>query len=116
MWHEEFDGLPAEEFLVKLDPLLAGLKDRLFRDTHACDVKVGNLSEEWAEKLGLSTNVAIGAGAFDAHLGAVGGQIEIVELLLEKGADPNKKDEEDNTPIHFTCKSGFMDILTYLLG
>ena len=76
MWHEDFGGLPAEEFLLKLDPLLAGLKDSLFEETYACDVKVGNLSAEWAEKLGLSTDVFIGAGAFDAHLGAVGGQIE----------------------------------------
>ena len=76
MWHAEFDGLPAEEFLSKLDPLLRGLKDRLFTETHACDIKVGNLSEEWAKRLGLSSEVAIGAGAFDAHLGAVGGQIE----------------------------------------
>jgi L-ribulokinase len=76
MWHENFGGLPSEEFLVKLDPLLKGLKNNLFRETYTCDMKVGNLSEEWAEKLGLSTEVVIGAGAFDAHLGAVGGQIE----------------------------------------
>jgi len=76
MWHEDFDGLPDEAFLVKLDPVLGGLKDRLFSDTYACDIKVGNLSPEWAAKLGLSTDVVIGAGAFDAHLGAVGGQIE----------------------------------------
>lgn len=76
MWHEDFDGLPAEEFLQKLDPLLAGLKDRLFRDTATCDAAVGTLSPEWAEKLGLSTSVVIGAGAFDAHLGAVGAEIE----------------------------------------
>ncbi|MDX2430048.1 MAG: ribulokinase, partial [Bacteroides sp.] len=29
MWHENFDGLPHEDFLVKLDPLLGGLKERL---------------------------------------------------------------------------------------
>jgi L-ribulokinase len=76
MWHADFEGLPDEDFLVKLDPLLDGLKDRLFSETHACDTKVGNLSDEWAAKLGLSTDVVIGAGAFDAHLGAVGGEIE----------------------------------------
>ncbi|MDF1570657.1 MAG: ribulokinase [Bacteroidales bacterium] len=76
MWHEDFDGLPSEAFLVQLDPLLKGIKERLFKDTHTCDVKVGNLSPEWAEKLGLSTDVVIGAGAFDAHLGAVGGEVE----------------------------------------
>jgi L-ribulokinase len=76
MWHDEFNGLPPEEFLVQLDPLLAGTRERLFRETHTCDVKVGNLSPEWAERLGLSTDVVIGAGAFDAHLGAVGGEVE----------------------------------------
>ena len=76
MWHQDFDGLPYEEFLVKLDPMLTGLRERLFDETVSCETMVGHLSEEWAEKLGLSTDVVIGAGAFDAHLGAVGGQIE----------------------------------------
>ncbi len=76
MWHDDFNGLPAEEFLQKLDPVLAGLKERLFEKTYTCDVAVGKLSKEWAGRLGLSTDVVIGAGAFDAHLGAVGGQIE----------------------------------------
>ncbi|MEN8157007.1 MAG: ribulokinase [Bacteroidota bacterium] len=76
MWHESFDGLPEEEFLAKLDPLLGGLKERLFSETYTCDVKVGELSEEWAGKLGLSTSVSVGAGAFDAHLGALGAEIE----------------------------------------
>jgi len=76
MWHESFDGLPKEEFLVELDPLLTGLKDRLFSETHTCEVKVGELTSEWAEKLGLPESVSVGAGAFDAHLGALGAQIE----------------------------------------
>src|SRR5690606_27655133 len=56
--------------------LLSGFRSRLFDKTYAADEKAGNLSEEWAEKLGLSTDVVIGIGAFDAHMGAVGGQIE----------------------------------------
>jgi len=76
MWHEAFGGLPSEDFLVALDPLLSGLRDRLFKETHTCDVAAGKLTPEWAEKLGLSTNVVIGVGAFDAHLGAVGAEIE----------------------------------------
>jgi L-ribulokinase len=76
MWHEDFGGLPSEEFLVKLDPLLKGLRDRLYKETHTCEVKVGMLSLEWAERLGLSTSVAVGAGSFDAHLGALGGEIK----------------------------------------
>jgi L-ribulokinase len=76
MWHEAFGGLPSEEFLTALDPMLAGLRERLYKETFTCDVSAGTISEEWAEKLGLPQNVVIGVGAFDAHLGAVGAEIE----------------------------------------
>lgn len=76
MWHADFNGLPSEEFLIKLDPLLKGLRNRLFTDTYTCDVKVGNLTREWSKRLGLPETVVVGVGAFDAHLGAVGGEIK----------------------------------------
>ncbi len=76
MWHPDFNGLPAEEFLVKLDPLLKGLRERLFKETYTCEVKAGNLTSDWAKRLGLSESVAVGAGSFDAHLGALGGEIK----------------------------------------
>ncbi len=76
MWHEAFEGLPSEGFLTALDPMLAGLRERLFKETYTCDISAGTLTKEWAEKLGLSTDVVVGVGAFDAHLGAVGAEIE----------------------------------------
>ncbi|GAB3174518.1 ribulokinase [Telluribacter humicola] len=76
MWNAEFDGLPSDEFLTTLDPLLAGLRDRLFQDTYTSDQPMGKLSAEWASKLGLSEEVVVGVGAFDAHMGAVGAHIE----------------------------------------
>ncbi len=85
MWHEDFNGLPDEKFLVKLDPELAGLRDRLFRDTFTCDVSVGTITSEWAKKLGLPEGVKIGAGAFDAHLGAVGGEVRPYQLVKVMG-------------------------------
>ncbi len=75
MWHASYDGLPSEEFLVRLDPLLAGLRARLFRDTSTNDVAAGQLAPGWAAKLGLPAAVTVGVGAFDAHMGAVGGEI-----------------------------------------
>lgn len=75
MWLKEWDGLPTEDFLVEIEPLLKGFRDRLFKDTYTSDVKVGNLTPEWAQKLGLTTNVAVGVGAFDCHMGAVGAEI-----------------------------------------
>ncbi|MCX6333040.1 MAG: ribulokinase [Bacteroidia bacterium] len=85
MWHEDFNGLPDEKFLVKLDPVLKGLRKRLFTDTYTCEVAVGTISPEWAKKLGLPKNVKVGAGAFDAHLGAVGGEIKPYQLVKVMG-------------------------------
>ncbi len=76
MWHEAFGGLPSEEFLTALDPMLEGLRDRLYKDTYTCDVAAGKLTPEWARRLGLSESVVVGVGAFDAHLGALGAEIE----------------------------------------
>ncbi len=76
LWAEEFGGLPPDEFFSSWDPLLKGFKSRLFQETYTSDKAAGNLSTDWAEKLGLTTDVLIGVGAFDAHMGAVGGQIE----------------------------------------
>lgn len=76
LWHEDFDNLPLNDFFVALDPLLDGLRERLFEKTYTSDEPAGNLSQEWAERLGLSTDVVVSVGAFDAHMGAVGGQIE----------------------------------------
>jgi L-ribulokinase len=76
LWAEEFGGLPPDEFFSSLDPLLKGFTAKLFDETYTSDQKAGYLSKEWAERLGLTTDVVVGVGAFDAHMGAVGGQIE----------------------------------------
>ncbi|GAB3903523.1 ribulokinase [Larkinella knui] len=81
LWHEEFQGLPSEEFLTTLDPLLAGLRDRLFRHTYTSDEPMGTISAEWAQKLGVPNDVVIGVGGFDAHMGAVGANIESYALV-----------------------------------
>ena len=76
MWLEKWGGLPSEKFLTTLDPLLAGYRQRLYTDTCSSDKKVGNLTEEWAGRLGLTTNVAVAVGAFDCHMGAVGAEVQ----------------------------------------
>ncbi|MBN2103882.1 ribulokinase [bacterium] len=73
MWHESWGGLPSEEFLIKLDPLLTGLRERLYEKTETSDASAGTLTKEWAERLGLKQDVVVSVGAFDAHMGAVGG-------------------------------------------
>ncbi len=85
LWAEEFDGLPPDDFFSSLDPLLKGFTSKLFQKTYTSADKAGTLSPEWAERLGLSTDVVIGIGAFDAHMGAVGGQIEPYHLSKVMG-------------------------------
>jgi L-ribulokinase len=85
MWHPDFNGLPDEEFLINLDPLLKGLRGRLYSETYTCDLAVGTLSPEWAKRLSLPEDVKVGAGAFDAHLGAVGGEIKPYQLIKIMG-------------------------------
>jgi L-ribulokinase len=85
MWHNDFNGLPDEKFLTKLDPVLSGLRERLFNETYTCDTEVGNLSQEWARRLDLRTDVKVGVGTFDAHTGAVGGEIKPYQLVKVMG-------------------------------
>ena len=36
MWHDDFNGLPDEKFLTKLDPFLSGVRERLYNETYTC--------------------------------------------------------------------------------
>lgn len=84
MYAKEWGGLPDKEFLSALDPDLADLRDRLFEEAHASDVSAGTLTEEWADKLGLSAGIPVAVGAFDAHMGAVGSGVKkgtLVKIL-----------------------------------
>lgn len=75
MWCEKWGGLPSSDFFTTLDPLLNLFKGHLYQSTYTSDTCAGYLSEEWAARLGLSTRVAVGVGAIDCHMGAVGAGI-----------------------------------------
>lgn len=85
MWHASFGGLPAEDFLSALDPLLGGLRSRLYTDTYTSDQAVGRLSAAWAARLGLHEGAAVAVGAIDAHFGAVGAAIEPYSMVKVVG-------------------------------
>jgi L-ribulokinase len=72
LWNPQLGGLPSEEFLVKVDPLLAGVREKLQGEYRASDQIAGTLSTFWAEKLGLKAGIPIPVGAFDAHWDAIG--------------------------------------------
>ncbi len=85
MWSQEWGGLPDEKFLTKLEPMLDGITKKLYKVSYTSDKKAGELTSEWAEKLGLSPGIAVSVGAFDAHMGAVGGGISKNTLVKIMG-------------------------------
>jgi L-ribulokinase len=98
LYSEQWGGLPDADFLEILSPGLGELRKRLYSKAYPAEEKAGNLSLEWAEKLGLSTEVAVAVGAFDAHMGAVGAGVKIGTLVKILGTStcdvmvwPNKE-------------------------
>jgi L-ribulokinase len=72
LWNAKLGGLPPEEFLVKVDPLLAGVRAKLDGEYATSEHIAGTLSPLWAEKLALKAGIPIPVGAFDAHWDAIG--------------------------------------------
>ena len=75
LWNASLGGLPPESFLTKVDPLLAGMRDKLAGRYETSDRIAGTLSPEWAGKLGLRAGIPVPVGAFDAHWDAMGAGI-----------------------------------------
>ncbi|MEO6004427.1 MAG: ribulokinase [Opitutus sp.] len=72
LYSDEWGGLPDKEFLVKLDPKLAALRDRLYDKAHDATAAAGTLSPAWAKKLGLPAGIPLAVGEMDVHYGAIG--------------------------------------------
>jgi L-ribulokinase len=81
MWNPRWGGLPPEEFLTAVDPLLAGVRDKITGRYATSDKIAGHLSPEWAEKLGLTPGIPIPTGAFDAHWDALGANIRLGDVV-----------------------------------
>jgi L-ribulokinase len=72
LWNAKLGGLPPQEFLTKVDPLLAGVREKLDGEYATSETVAGTLSPYWADKLGLKPGIPIPVGAFDAHWDAIG--------------------------------------------
>jgi len=72
LWNPQLGGLPSEEFLVSVDPLFAGVREKLQGEYVTSEHIAGSLSPFWAEELGLKAGTPIPVGAFDAHWDAIG--------------------------------------------
>lgn len=75
MWHEQWKGLPAMEFLGGIDPLFRLFEGHLYNNTAPNGTRVGMLSREWSKRFGINHPIAVGIGAIDCHIGAIGAGI-----------------------------------------
>jgi L-ribulokinase len=75
LYSDAWGGLPPSEFLARLDPQLAALRERLFERAYPPDRPAGRLSRAWADAFALKDGIAIAMGGFDAHYGAIGAGI-----------------------------------------
>lgn len=55
-------------------------------------------------------------GRLPIHLAALKGHVEVIEILLSKGADIESLDLQRRTPMHFAAESGSIPVLEYLLA
>ncbi|HZL42716.1 MAG TPA: ribulokinase [Verrucomicrobiae bacterium] len=81
MYHPSWGGYPDKKFLSTLDPKLGRLRDRLPTRVSTVAEAVGGLSPAWSARTGLPAGIPVAAGAFDAHLGAIGAGVSSGTLV-----------------------------------
>jgi L-ribulokinase len=95
-------GFPPDDFLDVLHLDLLRFKRQLER----CELKyagesIGTLSPEWQQKFGLGAHVRVSAGAFDAHVGAVGSGVRpgtLVKIVGTSTCDNMVHPRDDPLP------------------
>ena len=81
MWNEKWGGLPPQEFLTSVDPLFAGIREKLAGRYETSDRIAGRLSPAWAKRLGLRAGIPIPVGALDAHWDAIAANIRLGDVV-----------------------------------
>ncbi len=102
MWNASLGGFPPESFLTAVDPLLAGVREKLNGRYQTSDQTAGHLCNEWAAKLGLPAGIPIPVGAFDAHWDAIGAGCNIGDVVNVVGTS--------------TCMMAISDQITLVPG
>lgn len=84
MFHDAWGGYPDDAFLTELEPELGRIRATLPNRAYSIGDVAGQLTEEWALKLGLPVGINVAVGAFDAHFGGVGSGVQegtLVKIL-----------------------------------
>lgn len=81
MWNPRWGGLPAQDFLSRVDPLLDGIRAKIGGTFCTSDKISGTLAPHWAERMGLKPGIPIPVGAFDAHWDALGAGCRVGDVV-----------------------------------
>ena len=81
MWNAALSGLPPDDFLTSVNPLLGGVRQHLDGHYLRSNAVAGRLSPEWAKRLGLKAGIPIPVGALDAHWDAVGAGCRLGDVV-----------------------------------
>lgn len=86
LWSESWGGLPPAELFHRLGgEKFAALRDSMNTEPCFSTSAIGTLDPEWAEELGISTDVIVSAGIVDAHSGAIGAGCAPGKMVLNMG-------------------------------
>jgi L-ribulokinase len=125
MWHREFPresgGYPADEFLTLLDPRLVKIRESLGNETWTSDKPAGLLCEEWAKRLDIPGGIPVAVGAYDAHMGAVGGGVKEGRLVKVIGTSTcdiivGPRIPGPETPVHGICGQVDGSVIPGMIG
>ena len=101
LYADDWGGLPDKEFLTRLDPALADLRDRLYERAYDATESAGSLCPAWAKKLGLPTGIPIAIGEMDVHYGAIGSGVcegTLVKVIGTSTCDCGVVSADKNVP------------------
>jgi L-ribulokinase len=120
MWYVGW-GYPSGDFLAQLDLRLVPIRDALGTETWTSDTPAGRLTAKWAAKLGIPAGIPVAVGAYDAHMGAVGGGARPGWLIKVMGTSTcdvtvSPKPKGPETPIRGICGQVDGSVIPGMIG
>ena len=117
MWNSTLGGLPPQDYLTVVDPLLAGMRDKLQGRYLKSDQVAGRLTPDWAVRIGLREGIPVSAGGLDGHWDTLGAGIREGDIVTVLGTSaPIVALARDTTPIPGTCGAAWGSIHPDMYG
>lgn len=111
MWNGTFGGLPPQDYLTAVDPLLEGVRDKL-RGRYAKSNEIaGRLTSKWAARIGMREAIPVSVGGLDGYWDALGAGVREGDVVTVLGSSAPIMALAGNTsPIPGTCGATFGSI------